>query len=153
MNAAVIGLGTATPDPIDQDRLWEEFFADHFAHSPAARAIFRRSGVRSRGGCVVPMKEDVREWPTGVRMRRFVEEAAPLGQEAVERCLADAGLDPRDVDLFTVASCTGYTTPGVDVLVAGATGMRSDVERLHVGPLSRYLYDVGDDGSIDLARG
>ncbi|MBW3613840.1 MAG: type III polyketide synthase [Actinobacteria bacterium] len=138
VNAAIIGLGTAAPQPIDQDRLWEEFFADHFADAPAARAIFRRSGVRSRGGCVVPMKEDVREWATGARMRRFVEEAVPLGQEAVEHCLADAGLDAAEVDLFTVVSCTGYTTPGVDVLVAGATGMRADVERLHVGHMGCY---------------
>lgn len=133
MKPVVIGLGTATPEPIEQDRLWEEFFADHFGDSPAARRIFRRSGVERRGGCVVPMKEDVREWATGQRMRRFAEEAGPLGQEAVERCLAAAGLDAGEVGLFTVVSCTGYTTPGVDVLVADAVGMRSDTQRLHIG--------------------
>jgi alkylresorcinol/alkylpyrone synthase len=138
MSAAVIGVGTAAPAPVDQEALWDEFFAEHFRHSPRARAIFRRSGVDSRGGCVLPMKEDVREWTTGARMRRFVEEAVPLGQEAVERALAAAGLGADHIDLLTVVSCTGYATPGTDVLVARAVGMGPDIERLHVGHMGCY---------------
>jgi len=138
VTAAVIGVGTATPDPIEQERLWDLFFARHFDDSRRARAILEHSGVRSRGGCVLPMKEDVREWSTAARMHRFVEEAVPLGQEAVERSLVAAGLDPGDVGLLTVVSCTGYATPGTDVLVADAVGMRADIDRLHVGHMGCY---------------
>ncbi len=138
VRAAIIGIGSATPEPIEQERLWEDFFADHFLDVPRARAIFRRSGVRSRGGCVVPLKEDVRWWTTEQRMRRFVEEAVPLGRQAVERCLADADLDPLDVDLFTAVSCTGYATPGIDVLLARDLGMRARTERVHIGHMGCY---------------
>ena len=71
-------------------------------------------------------------------MRRFVEEAVPLGREAVVRCLADAGLDAADVGLLTVATCTGYASPGLDVLLAASLGMGDGVERLHIGHMGCY---------------
>src|SRR5688572_7595575 len=71
-------------------------------------------------------------------MRRFVEEAVPLGREAIVRCLEDADLSPADVDLLAVATCTGYASPGLDVLLAGELGMSDAVERLHIGHMGCY---------------
>ena len=63
-------------------------------------------------------------------MRRFVEEALPLGKEAVSAALDAAGLAASDVGLFGVVSCTGYATPGLDILLARDLGMSADVQRL-----------------------
>lgn len=137
-NASIIGMGSAAPPPVEQEALWSGFFAEHFGDDRRARAVFRRSGVAARGGCVVPMEEDVRAWPTSRRMQRFVEEARPLGARAVEACLDDAGLDPSEVDLFAVVTCTGYATPGLDILIPKDLGMPTRLERLHIGHMGCY---------------
>ena len=138
MSAAIAGLGWAVPTPVGQGEAWERFFAGYYAGVRAAERIWRQVGVERRHGAVVPFKEDVRDWGTEARMRRFVEEALPLGCEAVTRCLASAGLDPAAVELLTVATCTGYATPGLDVLVARELGLRPSLERLHVGHMGCY---------------
>jgi predicted naringenin-chalcone synthase len=136
--AGIAGLGWAVPTEATQQEAWDLFFAEHYADVPLARRIWERSGVQTRHGAVVPFKEDVSSWGTESRMRRFVEEAVPLGKEAVVRCLADAGLDAGDVDLLTVATCTGYASPGLDVLLAASLGMADAAERLHIGHMGCY---------------
>lgn len=138
MNAAIAGLGWAVPTEATQQEAWDLFFAEHYADVPLARRIWERSGVETRHGVVVPFKEDVSSWGTEARMRRFVEEAVPLGREAIVRCLEDADLSPADVDLLAVATCTGYASPGLDVLLAGELGMSNAVERLHIGHMGCY---------------
>lgn len=73
-----------------------------------------------------------------MRMQRYVELAVPLACDAVTRCLDAAGLQAGDVDLFTVVSCTGYATPGVDLLVARELGMAPALQRLQVGHMGCY---------------
>ncbi|HJV03886.1 MAG TPA: type III polyketide synthase [Actinomycetota bacterium] len=138
MVAAVAGIGTAAPIEARQDEAWELFFSEHYGGSRVAERIWRRSGVERRHGVAVPWKEDVTGWGTEARMRRFIEEARPLGTDAVRTALGRAGLLPGDVDLFTVVSCTGYASPGLDVLVARDLGMRPDLHRLHVGHMGCY---------------
>jgi predicted naringenin-chalcone synthase len=138
VNAAIAGLGWAVPTEAGQEEAWDLFFAEHYADVPLARRIWERSGVETRHGAVVPFKEDVSSWGTEARMQRFVEEAVPLGAEAVVRCLADANLQPSDVDLLAVATCTGYASPGLDVLLAAELGMTPSVERLHIGHMGCY---------------
>jgi alkylresorcinol/alkylpyrone synthase len=136
--AGIAGLGWAVPMEATQQEAWDLFFADHYTDVPVARRIWERSGVHTRHGAVIPFKEDVSEWGTEARMRRFVEEALPLGRDAIVSCLADADLDPGDVDLLTVATCTGYASPGLDVLLAASLGMGDGVERLHIGHMGCY---------------
>lgn len=40
-----------------------------------------------------------------------------MAKEAVSSCLAAAAVEAAAVEVLTVVSCTGYTTPGLDVLV------------------------------------
>lgn len=139
MSAAVVaGRGWAAPPVMGQQALWHEFFARHYDGNPVAERIFRRSGVATRHGVADPRVDDVSRWPTGARMRRFVTEALPLGKEAVDAALADAGLAAEEVDGFTVVSCTGYATPGIDVLLARDLGLPAGTQRLHIGHMGCY---------------
>jgi alkylresorcinol/alkylpyrone synthase len=138
VSAAVTGQGHALPPPMEQQALWDGFFRDHYADDRVARTVWRTSGIRTRRGVVDPTGEDISGWGTGDRMRRFVQEALPLGKEAVSGALAEAGLAPADVGLFTVVSCTGYATPGLDILLARDLGMTPDVQRLHIGHMGCY---------------
>lgn len=139
MTASIVGVGTALPEEwMTQEDLWEGYFSRYYRGNGLARRIWLRSGVARRHGVVNPIEEDVPSWGTGARMRRFVEEAVPLGRRALEAALADARAAPSDVDLLTVVSCTGYATPGLDILLARELGLTASVERLHVGHMGCY---------------
>ena len=88
-------------------------------------------------------------------MSRYVTEALPLGEEAVTGALDAAGLDAADVGLFAVVSCTGYSTPGVDILLARDLGMSADVQRLLIGHMGCYaaLPGLGAVSDFVAARG
>ncbi len=138
MTASITGHGSALPPAMGQQHLWDEFFKAHYADARLAAKVWQLSGISTRRGVVDPSQEDISTWGTGARMQRFIAEALPLGREAVGKALADAGLDPADVGLFTVVSCTGYTTPGLDILLARDLGMTDGTQRLHIGHMGCY---------------
>lgn len=153
----ITGVGVALPPASRQDELWEGFFARQYA-GPArslAERIFANSGVTTRQAAVNPLVEDVSDWPTERRMRRYLVEAMPLGKEAVDRALTDAGLGAGDIGLFAVCSCTGYVTPGLDILLARDMGMAPDTQRLFVGHMGCYaaLPGLGSVSDFVAARG
>ncbi len=137
--AALVGFGIAQPsDVVRQTEVWERYFASHFDGSAGARRVFLNTGVNTRYAVANPVVEDVSEWSTGQRMRRYAVEAPPLGQSAVSDALHRAGLAPHEVGLLAVASCTGYTTPGLDVTLAARLGMPDDMQRLSIGHMGCY---------------
>lgn len=138
MTAVLTGAAAALPPPMPQQGLWDGFFRDHYADARVAGKVWEHSGITTRRGVVDPTQEDISGWGTGDRMRRFVAEALPLGKEAVAGALAAAGLDAAEVGLFTVVSCTGYATPGLDILLARDLGMTDRTQRLHVGHMGCY---------------
>ncbi len=156
MTARITGIGSALPgDRLAQADLWDGFFARHSGGGRARERVFGGAGVDHRHAVVNPLVEDVSGWSTGQRMRRWAQEALPLGKEAVDRALTDAGLPAADVGLFAVASCTGYTTPGLDIHVAADLGMATDVQRLSVGHMGCYaaLPGLGTVADYVVARG
>lgn len=60
---------------------------------------------------------------------RFTRSALETGREAIERCLARAGLGIRDVDALVAVTCTGYLCPGLSARLIAGMGFRDDVER------------------------
>jgi alkylresorcinol/alkylpyrone synthase len=156
----ITGFGSAVPGVMDQDGLWRDFFAEHYRSCtprthPVARRIFASAGVTRRHGALDPRVEDVSGWTTGARMARYVQEAMPLGRAAVQQALDAAGLNAADVGLFAVVSCTGYSTPGVDILLADDLGMGDDVQRLLIGHMGCYaaLPGLGAVSDFVTARG
>jgi predicted naringenin-chalcone synthase len=139
VTAGITGIGVAFPDAVvEQDTLWERHFRKYYAGSRAAQRIFAASGVHRRYAEADPLREDVSAWPTSARMRRYAEAAPELAHRAVTAALADAGLDPAEVGLVAVASCTGYGTPGVDISLAGSLPLDPRTRRLLVGHMGCY---------------
>lgn len=138
--AVIAGFGMAVPPAVRQDELWSGFFRDHYAGPGRALAqrIFANAGVVTRHAAVSPLLEDVSGWPTTLRMQRYLTEAMPLGKEAVGGALAGAGVTPEQVGLLVVCSCTGYVTPGLDILLARDLGLAADCQRLFVGHMGCY---------------
>ncbi len=152
--ARVVGMGHALPAAYTQQSVWDGFFAEHYRDVRIAEQLFANSGVRTRHTVANPVHEDVSRWGTAARMERYLAEALPLGKDAVASALADAGVDPGDVGLFAVASCTGYVTPGVDIRLARDLGMSDRVRRLFVGHMGCYaaLPGLGTVADFTVAR-
>jgi len=150
--ATITGMAAAFPGPLDQQGLWDGFFARHYADLPAAERIFAGAGVHTRQAVVDPRVEDVSGWGTGQRMRRYAAEALPLGTAAASKALADAGLAPDDLGLLAVASCTGYTSPGLDIMLARDLGLPADVQRLVIGHMGCYAAIPGLGAVADYVR-
>ena len=139
MTGTIAAVASALPEQSgSQDDLWDLRFRHHYGDDAAARRVWMRCGVERRHGVVDPIAEGVAGWGTGQRMERFVQEALPLGRRAIAEALARAEVAAADVDLLAVVSCTGYATPGLDILLASELGMRADVQRLHIGHMGCY---------------
>jgi predicted naringenin-chalcone synthase len=68
---------------------------------------------------------------TGTRMALYGPQALALAARAVRALDVSAELD--GITHLIVASCTGFTAPGLDLQLAEQLGLRTDVERTIVG--------------------
>ena len=154
--ASIAAVASAVPGRHKtQGEIWESFFAGHYDGSELAEQVFANAGVETRHGVIDPAEEDISGWSTGRRMERFVSEAMPLGEEALRAVLDRAGLTPEEIGLLAVVSCTGYATPGLDILLARDLGLPADVQRLHIGHMGCYAAIPGLGAAADTvaARG
>ncbi|MDQ4118878.1 MAG: type III polyketide synthase [Actinomycetota bacterium] len=154
--AYLTGLGTSFPGPpLEQQAIWDGYFAARCSDDPVARRIFAAVGVDRRHAAVNPLVEDVSGWSTGERMRRWAAESVPLGKDATSGALAGAGLPASELGLLTVVSCTGYATPGLDIRVAADLGLAAGAQRLSVGHMGCYAAIPGLGAAADFvtARG
>jgi len=131
--AVITGAASAFPAASTQRELWDGYFCEHYDNRRAARAAFFSVGVTTRHAVVNPTIEDVSSSSTGARMERYLAEAIPLAKEAVLGALDGAGVRADEIGLLVVASCTGYATPGLDILLARDLAMADDLSRLLVG--------------------
>ncbi len=150
--AVITGMGAAFPPAYDQQLLWEEYFERRYRGDALARRVFLGAGVRTRHSVLNPQREDLSDWSTAARMRRYVDEAPPLGHRAASDALAEAGISAADVGLFVVVSCTGYATPGLDIHLARELGMAPSVRRLLVGHMGCYAAIPGLGAAADFVR-
>jgi predicted naringenin-chalcone synthase len=136
----IAGMGIAHPPGVRQDDLWAGFFAKHFGgrERVLAKRIFANSGVVTRHGVINPLIEDCSGWSTARRMERYLAEALPLGKEATTAALSASGVGTAEIGLFAVCSCTGYVTPGLDILLARDLGLAPAAQRLFVGHMGCY---------------
>ena len=118
-------LGRTVPAPLRRRRSCEARLAALRRRAPPRRA---RPDRRGRGG----VGHRGSGWSASSRRRcRWADRRSPSAFERAE-------VDKTDIDLLTVVSCTGYATPGLDILLARDLGLRGNVQRLHVGHMGCY---------------
>lgn len=121
---AIRSVGTATPNArLSQ----QEIFHLSGYSSDRVRAIFMNSDIDYRHiyyeGVPNPFED------SDQLNQRFLQGAMHTGCQAVGNCLASAGLQPEDVDLFLVCTSTGYVCPDIGSRLVGHMGFRRDVQR------------------------
>ncbi len=138
-------IGCAVPD----NDVHAPFVA--FAHTlltdPKTRSVFarmaERSGIAHRYSYLLPGNLAAGEvdaegfyrrgrFPgTGMRMERYAADATRLALSAV--AALDIAAERQKITQVIVASCTGFTAPGLDLLLTHRLGLRADVGRTIIG--------------------
>lgn len=146
--AHINAIGTAVPGH-DVHRAFIAWAAGRIADD-RSRALFRRmaerSGIAHRWSVLPPTAgggSPVCEGGfyaaaapgTAARMALYAEAAPALALEAI-RALGPGAT--RGVTHLVVASCTGFSAPGVDQILAEALGLEGHVERTLVGFMGCY---------------
>lgn len=129
MSEVVIqSIGRALPE---QTWTQEALFAHSpFEETPLIQRLFLASPIEERHLFVPPsfyfqersLTETNEAWRQG---------ALALGGAALRDGLERAGKHPEQVDQLSVTTVTGYTTPGLDLLLLRQEGLRGDVARAH----------------------
>jgi alkylresorcinol/alkylpyrone synthase len=130
----IAGLGTAAPlRRYTQRECWQS--VQNTCHiqglSPRSRAILKKvltgnNGITARHLALNDLSEVFNPTPD-ILHARFAVHAPMLATQAAERALADAKIEPQDIDAVIISTCTGYLCPGLTSYVGERLPLRSDV--------------------------
>jgi 3,5-dihydroxyphenylacetyl-CoA synthase len=133
----ITSIGTAVPQHrYSQTQCWEEAsILEPFQRlSPRARAIIKKVLLGSNGIVTRHLAfnsiAEVFDLDPDTLHARFANNAPGLATQAAERALAEARVDPQQIDAVIVSTCTGYLCPGLTSYVAGHLGLRANVYAL-----------------------
>lgn len=113
--------------------------------------IFENAGIAERRSCVpLDWYLEPAGWPE--RNRLYLDNALDLLATATRDCLAQAGLEARQVDAIVCVSTTGLATPSLDARLMDRLPFRPDVERLPVFGLGCAGGTLGLARAAALAR-
>jgi polyketide synthase Type III len=123
-------VGTARP----QRRYEQQQLADLLAVPDGiGRRLFKSSGIATRylylepdADCGIPEEDE------SLLLRRHRRGALELGQEAISRCLASAGMTPDDIDFLVCVSSTGMMLPALSAMYIRHVPFRDDCQRVDI---------------------
>ena len=130
----ITGLGTATPPQrYTQAQCWEavQGAAAFSRLDLRARAILKKvllgnNGIVSRHLALNSLAEAFELTPDALHAR-FSLHAPALATQAAERALANASVEPSEIDAILISTCTGYLCPGLTSYVSERLGLRESV--------------------------
>jgi alkylresorcinol/alkylpyrone synthase len=127
----IAGLATAVPEHVmSQDEALERA-GKIFPQYARVFSLFANTGVQTR--YMVEPGEwymEPRSWEE--RTAVFQRHALDLLQKVATQAIADAGLEPRDIDVIVTNTITGLAIPSLEARLMNMMPFRSDVERLPI---------------------
>ena len=124
----------APPHVIDQAKAKDgarAVFGERTAAFDRMAGVYDNAGIATRRSCV-PIEWYFRPHGWADRNATFLSGAVDLLTDAAERCLANAGIGPADVDAIVTVCSTGIATPSLDALVMERLPFRRTVTRLPI---------------------
>lgn len=153
MRLRIDGIGTAVPrhrlTREDAVALHASFCLIDETRARTLRALYRRSGVDTRGSVLLDASEgdlELRQafYPravdeqdrgpsTDARMAAYACHAPALALQAARTALERGRVAPGEVTHLITVSCTGFVSPGVDAALVEGLGLGRSTERTNVG--------------------
>ena len=133
--ARLLSLATAVPPHIiEQSQVASHargLFGDRLADAAKLLRVFETCGIRQRYA-VQPIDWYLaqRNWPE--RTSAYLETASILFAEVARAAIAQADLEPEDIDTVITVSSTGIATPSLEARAAAQLGFGDDVARVPV---------------------
>ncbi|MDR9375043.1 MAG: type III polyketide synthase [Schleiferiaceae bacterium] len=93
--------------------------------------LYRNAQVDDRYS-IMPPEEVFRETSFEEKNRRYAQAMTDLGEQALQRALTAARLQPEQLDYIITVSCTGIMIPSVDAYLINRLVLREDIIRLPV---------------------
>jgi prepilin-type processing-associated H-X9-DG protein len=152
---AIAGLGTALPpNQIAQSAAAEAAMrvcCKKDEHLDVLPVLYRQAGIKTRHLVFQTDKLDAHDHgeavdspflpkdgedfgpTTSQRMERYVREAAKLAIESSRLALDRSRVSASDISHIVTVSCTGFSAPGTDIRIIKGLGLKTTVQRVHVG--------------------
>lgn len=152
MNAYILGIGTAVPEfeiqQADAAEQASQLCCATVQQQRTLKALYRRAGVAKRHSVVLTSStnghsaeqsfychsEFKPDGPTTAdRMEAYDAFAAPLAVIAANAALLDAEVNSSEITHLVTVSCSGFSSPGVDLAIIRELPMRPETARTHIG--------------------
>ncbi len=146
--AAILGLATTVPENQHAQMDIHDRWLLPYINSHRAKAIFSAAEIDTRYSVLTTSDFLADEPGTKARNELYIKTARSLAADLIKRVLVDASVMPTDIDHFIVISCTGFETPGLDVMLAGDLGMRPNLRRSALIGMGCYAGLTGIDRAI-----
>jgi 1,3,6,8-tetrahydroxynaphthalene synthase len=101
---------------------------------PLALRLIRNTGVRKRH-IVQPIEKTLSHPGFEERNRVYEAESKKRCPGVITEALANAGLEPRDIDVIIYVSCTGFLMPSLTAWLINEMGFRSDTRQIPIAQL------------------
>ncbi|KRV49760.1 polyketide synthase [Wenjunlia vitaminophila] len=96
--------------------------------------LIGNTGVRKRH-LIRPIAQTLRHPGFTARNEVYQREARARVPEVTRSALANAELEPTDIDLIVYVSCTGFTMPSLTAWLINTMGFRSDTRQIPIAQL------------------
>ncbi len=152
----VLGVGTALPPHrVDQAQLIERFrelwAREH--HNPERVEQLHRAVKVSARHLALPLADYAALDGLGAANDAWIRCAVDLGEVALTRALARAGLRRDELDQIVFVTVTGLATPSIEARLANRLGLRPDLKRTPMFGLGCVAGAAGTARAADALRG
>lgn len=124
------GIGTATPPRRVSRQEVVDVLPQIWPHLARRTSLLIDAGDDGHRHLIREPADMLNALSLGEQTARYLEGAPPLAAAAATQAIVAAGIEPEEIGLLVVASCTGFILPGLDAHLIPMLGLRPDVVRL-----------------------
>lgn len=136
LNPKILAVATELPEYTRRTDEIVEMMGVHLQGQPErfrekVQRIFRYAQVDQRYS-IMPEEQVFAPLSFEEKNDYYIEKAIELSEKVLRKTLAQASLQPEDIDYIITVSCTGFMIPSVDAYLINRLRMRQDIVRLPV---------------------